>query len=784
MADVHVLSAADGLALHFDAHGAGRVAWRQPDWFGPAALTVRHAGQCFAGAHPSPPGEAVALAAPRLVPADGDDALGRFRAVELRWPGLPFALRTVARAYAERPLLVFRLEAPDGLAAAGSGGFAEPAVAWPHFAPRARQAGGVADGTVSYAHQWTEFALPLFGDADAAGFLFAPHRPPVVQPFMLIAPDGRTLLLAPLDHFHEQIIAVPRDAEALGEGVRCGWHGDLAAAPPGFASELAVWAADGPRAALDAWTGWLRERHGSARPSRYADAGLARLSYWTDNGAHYYYRTAPQADYATTLERAVADCEARGIPIEMVQIDSWFYPHEHLRPVSADGAPIVPPSGLLRWEPRDDLFPDGFADLRRRLGNRPLAFHSRHFAARSPYFERWPAWTDGDYAHPRDGALFDHLLGRAASWGAITYEQDWMVESFLGVRGLRAAPGRARAWQEQLDRAAGAHGLTLQWCMATPADFLQSVTLRHLTSIRTSGDYRYLFDNGLNWVWFLHVNALARALGLNPFKDVFLTERAAEPYAEIEALLAALSTGPVGIGDRIGGADRDLVLRTCREDGVLIKPDAPLAALDHCFRAHPYLEPRLLLGETSSTHAARRWVYLVALHASRTREPIRERVALAQLGALQPTGPVLAYDWRRGHWTRHQPDGGWEVELAWQDWDLRILCPLLPGERALFGDVGKYATVGDRRIAAVDASADGLSFDVLGAPHTAVEIHGCAPTPPAQVEVATFAARRNLRRTERPAAAGEWWRWEARDGRWIVRVDMRRDDSVRVRLAW
>ena len=216
---------------------------------------------------------------------------------------------------------------------------------------------------------------------------------------------------------------------------------------------------------------------------------------------------------------------------------------------------------------------------------------------------------------------------------------------------------------------------------------------------------------GLNWVWFLHVNALARALGLNPFKDVFLAERAAEPYAEIEALLAALSTGPVGIGDRIGGADRDLVLRTCREDGVLVKPDLPLAALDHCFRAHRYLEPRLLLGETSSTHAAGRWVYVVAPHASRTREPIRQRVALAQLGALQPTGPVLAYDWRRGGWTRHQPDGGWEVELAWQDWDLRILCPLLPGERALFGDVGKYATVGDRRIAAVDASADELSFD-------------------------------------------------------------------------
>ena len=34
-------------------------------------------------------------------------------------------------------------------------------------------------------------------------------------------------------------------------------------------------------------------------------------------------------------------------------------------------------------------------------------------------------------------------MEQAAAWGAVTYEQDWLVESFLGVRGLREAPGRA-----------------------------------------------------------------------------------------------------------------------------------------------------------------------------------------------------------------------------------------------------------------------------------------------------------------------------------------------------
>jgi hypothetical protein len=784
MPEAHVLAAADDLSLRIASSGACRVAWREPDWFGPAALTIHYDGRCFAGAHAAIPADAIALAAPQIGLCDGRDALGAYRAAELIWSDLPLQLRTSVRAYVERPLLVFRLSAPNGLANGGSGQFAVPGVAWPHFAPRARQAGGVADATSSYGHQWCEFALPVFGNADGAGFRFAPHRPAVVQPLMLIAPDGRTVLLAPLDSFHEQIIAVPQDDDRLDDGLRCGWHGDLAEAPPGFATELAVWAAASPRSALDAWIGWLREVNAHQRPSRYADVGLARLSYWTDNGAYYYYRTEPDADYLTTLERAVDDCEARGVPIGLVQIDSWFYPHEHLRPVSAQGAPLVPPSGMMAWEPRADLFPHGWPDLQRRLGHRPLAFHSRHFSRRSPYFERFAAWSDGDYAHPQVGDLFEHMLGRAAEWGALTYEQDWMVESFFGVRDLRAVAGRARAWQEQLDHAAAMHGLTLQFCMSTPPDFLQTLSLQRLTSIRTSGDYRYLFDNGLNWVWFLHTNALARALGLNAFKDVFLSDRAAEPYAEIEALLAALSTGPVGIGDRIGAADRDLIMRTCRADGVLVKPDAPLAAFDHCFRASTYAGARLLMGETYSQHPAGRWVYVVALHASHVREPLTERCALAQLGAQRPSGPVLAYNWRAGDFMRIERDGGWDVTLAWQDWELWILCPLLPGDRAVFGDVCRYAAVGDRRIGRIEAAADAISFDVFGPAQSAVHVQGYAPTAPAGVEVATMTERRNLTRDGREMAIAEGWSWSAGDGRWVVRIAMQRGDAAHVRLSW
>ena len=137
--------------------------------------------------------------------------------------------------------------------------------------------------------------------------------------------------------------------------------------------------------------------------------------------------------------------------------------------------------------------------------------------------------------------------------------------------------------------------MTLQWCMASPADFFQTVTLRNVTSIRTSGDYNYFVGNRRALGVVPLENALARALGLWPFKDVFLSRRDGDGRATAirsrrpRRCSQRSRRGPVGIGDRVGRTDRALVLRTCRADGVLVKPDVPLAALDRCFLRHTSL---------------------------------------------------------------------------------------------------------------------------------------------------------------------------------------------------
>ena len=220
--DAMKLEAGRGLFLNASPDRPWTIAWGSPDWLGP--LDVLAGGR-------------------EIVPHvegsfEGEDDLGAFRALELEIDESSLPLRATARAYLERALLVFRLEAAAPLDAFASGEFDRPAVAWPRFRPAERRPGGLPEDTRGFGHAYTEFALPSFSGPELDGFLLLPQRPAVVEPLFLVIPGGRSLMLAPLDSFHEQVVAVPRRGEAE-LGVRCGWHGDLNQVPAGFRTELA-----------------------------------------------------------------------------------------------------------------------------------------------------------------------------------------------------------------------------------------------------------------------------------------------------------------------------------------------------------------------------------------------------------------------------------------------------------------------------------------------------------------------------------------------------------------
>ncbi len=698
------LTAADGLSVDVAADGTVKVGLDGEDWFGP--------GQ------------------PSLLPSVGqphaaDDQLGVATSVTV----VDAEVRCSVRAYDARPLVVFSCEATVDLTDITTGAFDRPSVAWPTFAPGERAEGKAPNGLRALVFQHCEFGLPSNAGPSLDGWFLLPHRPPTGWPMLLTRSDGRTLLLAPLDAFHEQTIGLN------GGTLRCGWHGDLESVPVGFATNLAVLAADGPRSALDAWGRILLDAAGTARPGRWPDAVGSRPSYWTDNGSAYWYKTEPGHDVAGSIVAAVDDLRAKNVPIGAVQLDSWFYPHTQLRPFDTEEW-VVPPTALREWDVRPDVLPDGITALRKRLLDLPLVAHIRHLSAHAPIASKTPTWTDGEYAAPSTPEAYERWLDQCVAWGVETFEHDWLVEVFFGVRAMRSEPGRAKSWQEGIDTAARDRGITLQWCMGTPADFAQTTTLTQVTSVRTSGDHGYIASAGQLWAWFCTTNALARSLELMPFKDVFRADpEVAGKNGEPEALLSALSTGPIGLGDRVGRMDPVLALRTCRADGLLVKPHTAIAAVDESLLSGPAFNSTLLVAECSSDHPAGRWTYVVAMHANPGNEPIFGDIRLETLSAPASTpgtdpspARLVVWDWRKGTATVVPHDASIPVSLSREDWTFRVLAPVLGSGLAIIGDVTKFVTAGDARMEVAETST-GVRLVIKGASET-ITVTGWADVAP------------------------------------------------------
>lgn len=528
--------------------------------------------------------------------------------------------------------------------------------------------------------QASEFCLPVRAADTALHFdLFnrpAFERPASVLPMLIMdRVERRVLLLAPVDSFHEQVLVVPRsnttgEEQNNDDSEKClkwGWSGDLESVDKHFTTTLQLIVGDSPRNALRRWgqsihqmrtlqmnSDNMNNKNNEMLPLpssiikgvRYSTTLLSTVSYWTDNGAAYWYRREKNHTIQQSVLKAVDGIEREcGVRVGCVELDSWFYPHETTRAVSDVGyMHVVPPTGLMTWEPRPDVFNrsafDGPAQLQQELNGRPLVLHTRHISAKSPYVMTHDAmgidesggnsssnsnmqwWVDkvNGRAHPSSGnnSLWNTWAQQAVAWGAATVEHDWLVEVWQGVRQLRQRVGRVKQWLIAFADAMHAQGLSVVWCMATPADLMTVTT--YMTTARTrtgsdllhtppavarsSDDYRYADDPSTLWRWHLTSSVLLASLGFLPFKDVFMSydRRFApgygqqeeekqdtlkmkvsidgDPNALLEACLSIMSAGPVGIGDRVGHHGKQAVGACARADGVLVKPDVPIQACD------------------------------------------------------------------------------------------------------------------------------------------------------------------------------------------------------------
>jgi len=299
---------------------------------------------------------------------------------------------------------------------------------------------------------------------------------------------------------------------------------------------------------------------------------------------------------------------------------------------------------------------------------------------------------------------------------------------------LRQGIYNAEKWMKDQNDAAAAKGITMQLCMAGAAHLIFTLDMPAVTTFRTSIDYHPAISKESYWPMFHTVNMLASALGIMPFKDNF---HSSETWGEQEALISALSAGMVGVGDAIENAKPEILMRTCRKDGVLLKPDKSAVPIDAMFLPHsrPYIT------QTFSNRAnLGRWTYLAAYHLARNHEemdPLSKVFAsltydgedlnnmfvwpdeatdwkVDLIKDLGISGPVVLYDWRNG--AAQVVEGTFEIPQTPHLYDFAyfVIAPILSNGLALIGEPGKYVTVADKRFVEIEPLKDSVRVVVAG----------------------------------------------------------------------
>jgi hypothetical protein len=221
---------------------------------------------------------------------------------------------------------------------------------------------------------------------------------------------------------------------------------------------------------------------------------------------------------------------------------------------------------------------------------------------------------------------------------------------------------------------------------------------------------------------------------------------ATEPYPQMEAAIAILSTAPVQISDGVGFTNATLALATCTSGGRLLQPSRPATAIDACFAADAFgpaagpaaaKEHNLPVMSTHTNVGGRLWAHVLV-------------ISLANDAALAPSdlpmdvapapgdGGLLAYaGWREagggsfallGPWSAAQPLQLPAAPDAHQ-WSLTHAAPVLANGWALLGEAAKLVPVAAARVTSVaeGPGGAGMAVGIAGEPGEVVALSFAAP---------------------------------------------------------
>ena len=548
---------------------------------------------------------------------------------------------------------------------------------------------------------FTKFPSPMYSYS-FKNQVFAPPQFKLVQtstPWLFFDDARNSFIISPASDFI--VSKLTGDGKTL---INSGLNEGIIKLPAGFTHKTILVLSKGIKNTWNIWGNALRNMYKRKLPPNDEGAVLKYYGYWTDNGADYYYNYDTTLGYSQTLLALRKKYKEEGIPVGYMQLDSWWYEKSIYDP---NGKPEAEHKnrelpfgkwnrygGLMSYTADTFLFPDGLPAFYKKL-ELPLVTHNRWIDPRSPYHEKYKI---SGYAAV-DPKFWAHIINYIKNAGVVCYEQDWLNYIYDKSPEMAVNLNIGNEFTDGMANACKKEGLAMQYCMAMPRYFLQGLKYNNLTTIRTSNDR---FEPN-KWKDFLYTSQLAYECGIYPWCDVFKSGEKGN------MILSVLSAGPVGTGDAMGKEDKTNIMKACRNDGVLVKPDVPVLPVDEDYINDSEGSNIPMLGYTYTKHGSIITGYVFAF----TNDSSGSRSVNFNPSELGIKGKTVVYDPLTEELKVVNSGSGFSSLLNNNLYTYYIIAPVISSGIAFLGDAGKIASTGKKRIHNVEDNNGTLKVIVL-----------------------------------------------------------------------
>ncbi len=355
-------------------------------------------------------------------------------------------------------------------------------------------------------------------------------------------------------------------------------------------------------------------------------------------------------------------------------------------------------------------------------------------------------------------AFWKDTADKLASWGALALQQDFQ-SVYEGDPVMMSGIDRMDRYFKNMAKALGAKGMTPHYCMQLPRNIMESTENPIMMTVQGSWDHHVPTperdDDPYVWKHLIFSSAFYGAVGIWPSRDNIQT--LADSHAEEDVLLANLMGGEIQLGHRIGECNFELLRRTYREgDGLILKPDRPIAPLDRCYREGG------VVGYTQSNKTGRSWYYVLSLPTA----GYLPEFCPADLGGA---GRWAVYNFVTG--VISIKDSASPIHLLREArHEYFVVAPLLENGMAVIGDVEKFVTMADMQIASVETARESVRVGVISSQEWNPVMVGYAERRPTGVDDGNRKLE-EVSSVDRLKKRNDGWYWDPATGLWHVKVD-------------